>query len=106
MGGHQISMTVGAEFTRQRTSWGQEWVDIRSVWPLVLNSQDDAQTVGENGWKSDQYGRCAEFTRQRTSWGREWVEIRSVWPLVLNSQDNALPGGENGWKSDQHGHWC
>jgi hypothetical protein len=57
MGGHQISMAVGAEFTRQRTSWGREWVDIRSVWPLLLNSQDDARPVGENGWKSDQYGR-------------------------------------------------
>jgi hypothetical protein len=57
MGGNQISMAVGAEFTRQRTAWGQEWVDIRSVWLLVLNSQDDARSVGENGWTSDQYGR-------------------------------------------------
>jgi hypothetical protein len=57
MGGHQISMAVGAELTRQRTCWGREWVDIRSVWPLVLNSQDDARSVGEDGCKSDQYGR-------------------------------------------------
>jgi hypothetical protein len=68
MGGHQISMAVGAEFTRRRTICGREWVEIRSVWPLVLNlrdnarplvlnSQDDGRSVGENGWKSDQYGR-------------------------------------------------
>jgi hypothetical protein len=57
MGGHQISMAVGAEFTRQRTSWGQEWVEIRSVWLLVLNLQDNALPGGKNGWTSDQYGR-------------------------------------------------
>ena len=54
---YQINMAVGAEFTRQRTSCGREWVEIRSTWPWVLNSQDDARSVGENEWKSDQHGR-------------------------------------------------
>jgi hypothetical protein len=57
MGGNQISMAVGAEFTRRRTICGREWVEIRSVWPLVLNLQADALPGGENGWTSDQYGR-------------------------------------------------
>jgi len=57
MGGNQINMAIGAEFTRRRTVCGREWVEIRSTWPSVLTSQDDAPTVGENGWKSDQYGR-------------------------------------------------
>src|SRR6266567_923098 len=130
MGGNQINMAVGAQFTRRRTSCGREWVEIRSTWPSVLNSRDDARTVGENGWKSDQHGRrCsihetthslwarmggnqinmavgAQFTRRRTTCGREWVEIRSTWPSVLNSRDDALSVGENGWKSDQHGRRC
>jgi hypothetical protein len=72
MGGNQISMAVGAEFAKRRTVCGREWVELRSTWPLVLNSQDDTQTVGENGWKT--------------------------WPVVQNSQDNALSVGEGGWK--------
>jgi hypothetical protein len=51
MGGNQISMAVGAQFTRQRTAWERDWVEIRSTWPLVLNSEDDARSVGEGGWK-------------------------------------------------------
>jgi hypothetical protein len=56
MGGNQVSMAVGAEFAKRRTVCEREWVEIRSVWPLVLNSQDNALPGGENGWKSDQYG--------------------------------------------------
>jgi hypothetical protein len=84
MGGNQISMAVGGEVARRRTSWGREWVEIRSTWPLVLNSQDDALPGGENGGNQISMAVGAEFTRQRTFWGREWVDIRSVWPLVLN----------------------
>ena len=50
MGENQINMAVGAEFTKRRTSCGREWVEIRSTWPSVLNSQDDELSVGENGW--------------------------------------------------------
>jgi hypothetical protein len=57
MGGNQLSMTGGAEFRRRRTLCGGEWVEITSVWPLVLNLQDNALPGGENGWKSGQYGR-------------------------------------------------
>ncbi|KDR74864.1 hypothetical protein GALMADRAFT_249779, partial [Galerina marginata CBS 339.88] len=49
MGGNQINMAVGAEFSRRHTSsCGREWVEIRSTWPSELNSRDDAQAVGEN----------------------------------------------------------
>ena len=54
MGGNQINAAVGAEFPRPRTSCRRESLEIRSTWPSVLNSQDDALSVGENGWESDQ----------------------------------------------------
>jgi len=57
MDGNQINKAIDAEFTAQRTSCGREGMDIRSTRWLVLNSQDDAQSVGENGWKSDQHVR-------------------------------------------------
>ena len=49
MDADQINVTVGAEFTGRRTSCGREWMEIRSTRPLVLNSQDDAHSVGEKG---------------------------------------------------------
>ena len=57
MDGNQINEAVGAEFTGQRTACGREWMEIRSTTLLVLNSQDNAQPVGENGSGSDQQGR-------------------------------------------------
>ena len=56
MGRNQINMAVGAKFTRRRTGCGYERVEMKSTWPSVLNSKDDARTVGENGWESDQHG--------------------------------------------------
>jgi len=57
MDGNQINKAVVAEFTEQRTNCRREWMEIRSTRPLVLNSQDNALAVGEDGWKSDQQGR-------------------------------------------------
>ena len=45
----QMNMAVGLEFTTPRTNCGRERVEIKSTWPSVLNSQDDALPVGENG---------------------------------------------------------
>jgi hypothetical protein len=49
MGGNQINMAIGAEFTRGHTLYGRERVEIRSTWPVVLNSQDNALSVGQGG---------------------------------------------------------
>ena len=49
MGGNEINMTVGDEFITRRTYCVQQWVETRSIWPLVLNLQDDARAVGGNG---------------------------------------------------------
>jgi hypothetical protein len=57
VGENEINMAIGAEFTRRHTVYGRGRVEIRSTWPVVLNSQDDALPGGKNGWKSDQYGR-------------------------------------------------
>ena len=57
MGGNQMTMAVGTEFTRQRTLCEREWVEIRSTWGSVMNSLEDALPVGENAWESDQHGR-------------------------------------------------
>jgi hypothetical protein len=54
MGGNQFNMTVDDEFETRRTVCGREGVEIKLIWPSVLNSQDDAPSVGENGWTSNQ----------------------------------------------------
>jgi len=53
MDGNQINKAIGVELRGRRTSCGREWMEIKSTTWWVLNSQDDAHPVGENGWKSD-----------------------------------------------------
>jgi len=49
MGENEINMGHGAQFTGRRTLCGQEWARMRSTWVTVLNLQDDALPVSENG---------------------------------------------------------
>ena len=63
MGAKEINMTLGAQFRRQRTICGQEWVQKRSKWPLVLNSGDNPLPVGKNGRKEINMALGAQFSR-------------------------------------------
>jgi hypothetical protein len=54
MGGNQINMAVGAEFTRGPTNCGMESVEINQIILVVIaQSGDDTRSVSAEGRKLD-----------------------------------------------------
>jgi len=49
MGRNEVNMVSSAQLQGQHTACEREWAGMRSIWFLVLNYRDDAQTVSENG---------------------------------------------------------